>query len=81
MSDDETTLVLHTFNTTATDFPTEMCMQDLVDAQAKRQPAAIAVEWQRALRAERLLRPEVPDVVGCRKCRAHTRGNLVPGAA
>ena len=48
MPDDEARLVLHEFNATAADFPTEMCIHDLVDTQARRWPDAVGVEWQRA---------------------------------
>ena len=46
MPADETELVLKTFNDTSAEYPADLCIHDLVAAQAARHPDAIALEWQ-----------------------------------
>ena len=46
MPPDEAERVLWTFNDTAAAFPTDVCIHDLVAAQAARTPDAVALEWQ-----------------------------------
>ena len=46
MSAAESELVLRTFNDTAAEYPTELCVHDLVAAQAARTPDAVALEWR-----------------------------------
>ena len=42
----EAALVLHGFNDTFAPFPAELCVHDLVAAQAARSPDAVALEWR-----------------------------------
>ena len=42
------TQVLWRFNDTAAAYPTELCVHELVEAQAARAPSAVALEWQGA---------------------------------
>eukprot|EP00964_Phaeocystis_antarctica_P047735 scaffold27638_cov58-Phaeocystis_antarctica.AAC.1 len=42
----EAALVLHGFNDTAAPFPAELCVHELVAAQAARTPDAVALEWR-----------------------------------
>ena len=42
----ESELVLRGFNDTAAPFPAELCVHDLVAAQAARTPDAVALEWR-----------------------------------
>eukprot|EP00964_Phaeocystis_antarctica_P111229 scaffold75548_cov59-Phaeocystis_antarctica.AAC.1 len=42
----EAELVLRGFNDTAAPFPTELCVHELVAAQAARTPDAVALEWR-----------------------------------
>ena len=46
MPEPEAELVLRTFNATAADYPRELCIHELVAAQAARTPDAVAVEWR-----------------------------------
>ena len=47
MPPDEAERVLWTFNDTAAAFRTDLCIHDLVAAQAARTPDAVALEWQK----------------------------------
>jgi non-ribosomal peptide synthetase component F len=46
MSPAEEGQVLRTFNDTAAEYPTDLCIHDLVERQVQRSPDSIALEWQ-----------------------------------
>ena len=48
MPSDEVQRVLWRFNDTAAAFPSEVCVHELVGAQAARTPDAVALEWRGA---------------------------------